>query len=71
MNKPDWKDAPEWANWLAQDKDGEWCWWNIAPIKTASLWTQGYPEESYFFESVGYLEKILDWQCTLEERPSC
>lgn len=22
--KPDWKDAPEWANWMARDKDGEW-----------------------------------------------
>lgn len=22
--KPDWKDAPEWANWIARDDDGQW-----------------------------------------------
>lgn len=69
MNKPDWKDAPDWANWLAQDKDGEYCWWNIRPALAASLWAQGYPEESFFYESVGYFEKNIDWQSTLEQRP--
>jgi len=24
--KPDWKDAPEWANYLAKDENSEW-WW--------------------------------------------
>ena len=24
--KPDWKDAPEWANYLVLDEDGEWYW---------------------------------------------
>lgn len=24
--KPDWKDAPEWANWLGQDVFGAWYW---------------------------------------------
>ncbi|CAA2366816.1 hypothetical protein [Xanthomonas phage Olaya] len=23
-SKPDWKDAPEWARWMARDADGEW-----------------------------------------------
>lgn len=69
MSKPEWKDAPSWAMWLAQDKDGEWCWWNIEPRTTASLWTQGIPEEIYFCESAGYFEKNPDWQSTLEARP--
>lgn len=29
--KPDWKDAPEWANYLAMDKDGEWYWFSSEP----------------------------------------
>ena len=30
--KPDWKDAPEWANYLAMDEDGYWCWYLRKPI---------------------------------------
>jgi len=29
--KPDWKDAPEWASWLAMDEDGEWLWYLVKP----------------------------------------
>lgn len=29
--KPDWKDAPEWAKWLAMDEDGEWFWFENKP----------------------------------------
>lgn len=29
--KPDWKDAPEWANWLALDDDGDWVWHESRP----------------------------------------
>lgn len=29
--KPDWKDAPEWAQWLSMDGDGLWSWWEILP----------------------------------------
>lgn len=32
MNKPNWCDAPDWANWLAQDGDGEWWWHECKPI---------------------------------------
>lgn len=31
MSKPDWKDAPEWANWLAMDEDGMWSLFEIKP----------------------------------------
>lgn len=30
--KPDWKDAPEWAEWLAMDGDGEWNWYEYEPF---------------------------------------
>ena len=29
--KPDWKDAPEWANWLAMDGDRMWYWYEDEP----------------------------------------
>lgn len=29
--KPDWKDAPEWAMWLAQDCNGDWYWFEEKP----------------------------------------
>jgi hypothetical protein len=30
--KPDWKDAPEWAAFVAQDADGDWYWFEERPI---------------------------------------
>jgi hypothetical protein len=30
-NKPDWKDAPDWANHLAQDGNGGWWWYKNKP----------------------------------------
>lgn len=32
--KPDWKDAPEWAKWLARDQAGNWYWFEKRPICT-------------------------------------
>jgi hypothetical protein len=29
--KPDWKDAPEWAQWLARSSDGNWTWFEFEP----------------------------------------
>ncbi|WWO60457.1 hypothetical protein [Stenotrophomonas phage SOVA965] len=29
--KPDWKDAPEWAKWIALSTDGEWTWFEDEP----------------------------------------
>ena len=34
--KPDWKDAPEWARYLAMDKDGTWWWYEIKPNSNQS-----------------------------------
>jgi hypothetical protein len=28
---PHWIDAPDWAQWLAQDEDGEWNWFQDKP----------------------------------------
>jgi len=29
--EPDWADAPEGWNWLAQDADGRWFWYKVEP----------------------------------------
>lgn len=59
-NKPSWDDAPEWANWLAMDENGEWWWFEYKPHKTAHFWN-----------SLGRVKPVvnLEWQETLEERP--
>lgn len=31
MATPHWDDAPTWANWLAQDEDGNWHWFESKP----------------------------------------
>ena len=36
--KPDWKDAPEWANYLARDSDGEWWWYETEPVADDAGW---------------------------------
>jgi len=65
--KPDWKDAPEWAKFLAMDQDGEWCWYEEkpSPIKAHVLphWRAHYGRS----EVATLANK--DWQNTLEGRP--
>ena len=36
--KPDWKDAPKWANWLAMDEDHEWFWFENKPVLERGIW---------------------------------
>lgn len=35
--KPDWKDAPRWALWLALDRDG-WYWFASEPVWGDGEW---------------------------------
>lgn len=35
---PSWKDAPQWANCLAQNEDGTWYWWSGEPHLGPSRW---------------------------------
>ena len=36
--KPDWKDAPKWAKWLAQDSDAWWFWYEHKPYTRDDIW---------------------------------
>jgi hypothetical protein len=32
VNRPSWKDAPEWAKYLAMDRNGLWYWFEERPF---------------------------------------
>jgi hypothetical protein len=60
--KPDWKDSPSWARYLAQDYAGTWYWYDNYPIARTSEWL-----------SKGKCCRAIapnpNWRKTLEERP--
>lgn len=67
MDKPDWSEAPEWAEWLAQDRDGQWGWYEVEPRQSPYA-------DTWFWED-GEWEEAADhamnenWTSTLEQRP--
>lgn len=63
QNKPSWNDAPEWAEWLAQDEDGEWKWLAGLPGKYVDGWTAVKIKGCCKGLALG------DWRDTLEKRP--
>lgn len=68
MSKPSWNDAPEWAQWLAQDKNGYWFWYEIKPTVSTfkQQWVINKPRR---FEVAGKGACETEWQNTLEQRP--
>lgn len=66
-NKPDWKDAPEWANWLAMDENGNWFWYQYKPSEPAinTLEPQQWGSENGKWCSAKRQESIN----SLEKRP--
>lgn len=73
MHKPDWSSAPEWAEWLAMDGNGQWFWYRIKPKYDRIGW---YPEDAKY-KHAG-VNKYDDFQLelaktlsktTLEKRP--
>lgn len=61
--KPNWKDAPEWANYLAQDDDQEWWWFECEPDT----------REGYWYSEKGKMQRETDgsestWKESLEQR---
>jgi hypothetical protein len=62
-NKPDWKDAPDWANWAAQDYDGRWFWFENKPIAGFNV-----------FMAEGRMEPVkkvnTKWKQTTQQRPT-
>jgi len=62
--KPSWGDAPEWAQWLAMDVDGEWNWFEAEPQIVRSLWCVAAGKQHTKAEP-----NFGNWKNTLEQRP--
>lgn len=62
--KPDWNDAPEWANYLAMDEDGSWYFYAEKPVTGIAQWVS---DAKYLKNDPSNEE---DWRKTLEDRPS-
>lgn len=66
QNKPSWKDAPEWANFLSQGFSGAWFWHEFKPeIGDCAYFSV---KGKYTIHIAG--EVLGDWRDTLEKRPS-
>lgn len=71
-NKPEWKDAPDWAMWLAQDKDGDWYWWQDKPcIYHQPFWMPDADDAGEIeIAKPAKFNTIIDgWGNNLEPRP--
>lgn len=64
MTKPDWKDAPKWAQWLAQDEDGEWRWHSMKPEIGHREWISA---STWIIDAC--TARNNNWRDTLERRP--
>ena len=63
--KPSWSEAPEWANYLTQDEDGQWYWFEKKPrIWGGDVWWAPNSQ----FESASILIEDESWKQSLEER---
>lgn len=65
--KPDWKDAPEWAEWVAQDADGTWWFYGYKPRPWLGMcWMTSHPMGR---QHPHKSEPNKNWRKTLENRP--
>lgn len=68
--KPNWKGAPEWAKYLACDRDGTWFWFSKKPS------CAGWSQNVWYLRTTGSVveatepEIVEGWRKTLEKRPA-
>lgn len=65
---PSWDDAPNWANWLAQDKSGKWYWFDVRPYARADAWDYRETEARYKLAASSGIENE-EWLRSLVARP--
>lgn len=65
MSKPDWSDAPENMNWVAQDANGQWWWYEKMPKVGACSWLSGGCEIEPSVEA----KPSRQWRSSLVGRP--
>jgi hypothetical protein len=57
--KPDWKDAPSWANWLVKYPIYGWAWFEYEPQQIGSMW----------YSDGGQYQFVLERDTLKEARP--
>ena len=67
--KPSWDEAPEWANWLAMDKDGSWVWFERKPYIMSESDRAWREEAGTFFRVSTDFYGAGAWTESLERRP--
>lgn len=69
--KPSWSSAPGWANWLAMDIDGEWCWHEDEPHidHWGVVWSSLTDGQQTHAATEIDPAVIRDWKNTKEGRP--
>ncbi|MFN6506318.1 hypothetical protein [Xanthomonas translucens] len=58
----DWSAAPDWANYAAQDADGNWRWHEQEPVVSGFWWFSGRGRAENF------LPVDPEWQGSLQKR---
>lgn len=68
----DWeKDVPEWAQWVAQDEDGDWWAFEVLPDPVEEEGEPGrWMEDTGQAYLIGNGTSIIPWTMTLLQRPS-
>lgn len=72
-NKPSWDDAPEWAEWLAMDEDGQWNWFEAKPtnndLQKTGLYIWDTPDKNKWEKATEPTKSDEEWINTLEYKP--
>lgn len=65
---PQWVDAPQWANYLAQDESGDWFWYEHPIEVLGRYWAEcdGFDGRVEFVSCRG---RMSDWKKTVQHRP--
>lgn len=67
--RPKWSDAPEYANWLAMDKDGNWNWYSHKPYKEKNHDRWNYRQATGQHGLATHPKDSTEWETSLEKRP--
>ena len=65
INEPDDSDAPEWAEWKAQDSCGKWFWYPTKPTVGERMWF--VVEEGWQGSNNGKIPAGHYWRASLKE----
>lgn len=63
--KPEWSNAPTWANFVAMDDDGSWWWYEEHPI----IGEQGEWKRGRGMALLAQDREPSNWELSLRKRP--